>query len=143
MSTETRAGRELDVAVAERVMGWPVIRASAPNHHNRPAVVLYAEPETPDDVLAVAYDERSWEFKPSTDPAADYSVLVKVRETFTCQQFAAMLAALQQGWANRFAQRQGVMPTDHPERLCMLYEPGDYARAALAALPPAGQEKQG
>ena len=59
------------------------------------------------------------QFKPSTDPAADYSVLVKVREAWGADATGKFVDALVELWH---------FPTP------LMYRPGDYAKAALTAL---------
>ncbi len=64
----------------------------------------------------------------STDPAADYAVLEKVRTTWSPvqrQQFADALWELWQGRAGRGIESSLAVPT--------VYAPGDYALASLLA----------
>lgn len=71
--------------------------------------------------------------KYTTDPAADYSVLVKVRETWDQMRLLYFGAALDDLWA-----RLHKMPLGCEMRQCgmrqLTYQPGDYSRAALAVL---------
>lgn len=64
--------------------------------------------------------------KYTTDPAADYSVLEKVRKTWDLQQIRALSASLRYIWHERKEATPYPMET--------FYQPGDYSRAALAVL---------
>lgn len=124
--------RELDAMVAEKVMGWKYHRC----HERGKGATVYhflppgeyppawwhkptEHPKPPDNKK-----HRVFEFdlpRYTTDPAADYAVLVKVRESWTPEQTGAFVDALIALWH---------YPTP------IQYRPGDYSRAALAALSP-------
>lgn len=70
----------------------------------------------------------------SIDPAADYTVLVKVRTDWVFSKRQRFGEKLDEIFRTRTALTGGVEA--YPDRL-LRYEPGDYSRAALAALEAA------
>lgn len=74
----------------------------------------------------------------ATDPTTDYLVLCHVRETWSNKSQFAHRNQLQSMWYDRGLEREkaaGKMLVFGPNQ----YEPGDYARAALAALEQQGE----
>lgn len=113
--TTTVDTRALDAEVAERVMGWTEVREWGSGYVDRP-----------DGMGGISPTGKCIEDIPSclTDPAADYEVLRHVRETWDHSrqyQFAHALAELYR------SRKEGRHPV-------VRYQPGDYSRAALAAL---------
>jgi hypothetical protein len=106
--------REIDAAVAVKVLGW-----------RNDGLWLYDDyPNGNCEVL------RLLDFQPTTNPADDYRVLEHVRGEWAGDQKWAMRQELSVMWVDR-------MPTDTPlDPALFNYRPGDYARAALAALTP-------
>lgn len=111
-------------------MGWPKwdYVCGAPES-GKPSFTIYC-----DRVCVTHKGEREGiaEWSPSTDPAADYEVLVKVRETWEPLKVCDFRDALTLAWARAFeARRQSgtIIIVSGPNQ----YQPGDYSRAALAA----------
>lgn len=123
--------REVDAKVAELVMGWGWFLIHSGgfaylcdpksdgltgfiNGQDKPAPV---GTERLDDV------ETSFPFLPefTTDPTADYAVLVRVRETWDYAARERMDTELARVWDARGLEH-------------LAYEPGDFSKAALAAL---------
>lgn len=114
---EPEAGRELDMQVAERVMGWTPVE----NYGTRTG---FWDP----DGEYGAGDRVCWEdeIPPySTDAAADYTVLQHVRATWDEVTRRRFHRRLNQTWLERQVEEAESFPP-------LAYEPGDYARAALA-----------
>lgn len=67
----------------------------------------------------------------STDPADDYEVLKRVRETWSDEMAGAFADHLERTWH----ERSGVGP-EYERRavLACVYEPGDYSRAAISVM---------
>lgn len=148
MDIDGGSGRAADAEVAERVMGWGwvVYRYEDPTHTYRqlqpPGIATQGEPWSPGgpEFVEEAYDEYP---AFTTDPAADYLVLVKVRETWPYDRFEAFGEALRDIYQARMVDdyirvpvraksaERGFRPTSIRHAL---YEPGDYSRAALSAL---------
>jgi len=117
--------REQDAKVAEVVMGWRIGR--------------------PDSTPAFKVD---WcmngshlvctlgGFKPTTDPAADYQVLEHVREKWSQTKVCALRDELALMWSRRATERdkQATSVREFAVHGCTQYQPGDYSRAALAAI---------
>ena len=118
--------RELDAEVARKVMGWEV-------HFRNTAFWVDAADANKlcDRVLASVGDWR-----PSTDPAADYEVLKHVREQWDAEPQAEFKAALEDIWQPRSRSRGGLI-----HFYILAYAVGDYSRAALAALRAGGKEQ--
>lgn len=66
------AGRELDLAIAEKVMGWKLVNYNT----DKPAVSPedYADAANNDGWCWDGLDGEAWEWKPSTDIAAAFQV---------------------------------------------------------------------
>ena len=112
--TELQAGDELNACVAEKVMGWHV--------HHRNTVHW-----TDSDKFEYRVRGIVGEWSPSTDPAADYEVLKVVREWRGGKRRAfgdALWAIWQTRWVNAAC----------PSTAAILYQPGDYSRAAMKAV---------
>lgn len=119
--------RELDRRVAEDVMGQTV----------RTGRDLCLDPEDADAMFVNKPDakEPKWgHMLPlphySSYIAADYSVLVKVRETWSAIALVGFDDELFNTWDAR-----------SQETTYAQYQPGDYSRAALASLPTKGSTK--
>lgn len=140
MNTDERVA---DRMVAEQVFGLTVLTADGSQWADyeqcampvgEPYTVIHdardPEPTDPDSRRAWTDTCRVDEFH--KDPAADYSVLVKVLETWTPEALIAFRTALRELWASRddphFKVNEFVVLDGGR------YEPGDYSRAALAAL---------
>jgi hypothetical protein len=141
---EEMAPRERDAAVAREVIGLSHVM-----HGLDPMDGWATVPE----INPIPYDPRmadrgciegwyhrtedGWSHVPhySTSAAADYAVLKHVRETWglsaQCDKAWAFQNRLQEMW---LARRPGVLAP--PYIVACLYEPGDWSRAALAALSP-------
>jgi len=102
---EVMNNREIDVLVAEKVFGWRDINWYE-NERGR-------HPQSK-NMLIDRY---------TTNASDDYKVLCKVRETWNNEQQADFGSALETIWQERNACHFGLD-----------YQPGDYSRAALAAL---------
>lgn len=108
-------GRDLDRAVAERVFGRDPLQARHGLHEDGDIEYHWGYPAG--HSTAPHY---------STDPVADYEVLRHVREKWTDAKSTAFVKACYDLW-NR---ERGTIG----EAAWVDYEPGDYSRAALAAL---------
>lgn len=114
--------RELDAKVADKVMGWKV--------HGRPFPgpghwVTDKNGAFIGNIDGGEVNEKHW--RPSVDAAADYEVLKRVRETWTDEQQDNFEVALED---IMIAKESNYPNTWH----VILYEPGDWSRAALKAL---------
>jgi hypothetical protein len=112
--------REMDARIAEKVMGWPVVPYVGWVLRQGPFVAR-------EGGLVEVQGGENDRWSPSTDIAADYSVLIQVRETWNAserQDFENELVAI---W--RMRAEQAKSPNCE-----MLYKPGDYSLAALACL---------
>ena len=120
--TEVQAGPELlelNARVAEKVMGWKPVQY--------PGGIYWDEGEQ-GPIPGGKFSPRfSGSFKPSTDPAADYGVL-KVAREWPVTRRQAFCKALLDIWHERRAE------AGYPSLGGILYEPGDYSRAALKAV---------
>jgi hypothetical protein len=116
--------RELDALVAEKVMGWTFFDVSGGQIPKHEATMCWASPGSP------SHHREELPFY-STDPTADYSVLVRVRETWGWKMRDAFYAALCAAWTERRTSNVHLGWGDHSS---LWYSPGDYSRAALAAL---------
>ena len=114
--------RKLDAEVAEKVIGWRVEWTDAGGLGLAPWVSYDGSTR----YLCEHY---------STDPAADYSVLVKVRETWDADARELFLEALQDVMIERSSVTKGIGLA-----WLAMYRPGDYSRAALAALRSTGEK---
>lgn len=104
---------------AERVMGWEY------HEHENGSCYLGGNKDP-----SCLWDYRArGDWSPSTDPAADYEVLVHVRENWGPQKQCAFVVELQK---TRYAKARHINIPAMVADLC--YESGDYSRAALAAL---------
>ncbi|MCH7792402.1 MAG: hypothetical protein IID31_09015, partial [Planctomycetes bacterium] len=83
------AGPELDALVAERVMGWE-------KYNPEDAPACWQQKNTGDWIMHFIKESLSW--SPSTDVAADYEVLVFVRENFSPEQQKTMAFTLSLKW---------------------------------------------
>jgi hypothetical protein len=87
-----------------------------------------------DGVLRDAYNVDKWH--PTTNPADDYRVLEHVRDTWGEQQFHLMQIEITAMWRERLEQHQADSPYLQ-FAFGVMYRPGDYARAAIAAIKAA------
>ncbi len=107
----------------ERVYHFAAPHYLAPSFWKQPTQIEgEPPPQKPGRVHHVCYGPPNY----TTDIAADYSVLVKVRETWDSEATGRFVDALIALWH---------FPTP------IQYRPGDYSKAALKALSP--QEGQG
>lgn len=140
--------RRLDAEVAEKVMGWE--RWTCSDYGYREADLFKdathlttwrkVGPEIPLGEHAEAMVPRY-----STDIAADYEVLKHVRETWEPTAFAAFMAALRHIHHDRiaaFTRARKWNAYRDGNRSEVMYEPGDYSRAALAALATLAPAKE-
>lgn len=124
-SIASKSNEEINVAVAEEVMRWP---RSDPGFHPRP------------DCYIQVYVDGSYQvrtrtcnnWKPSTDTAADYSVLVFIRGAWSTEQQCQFRDELRMLWEARAMERNRTVfnYVSGPNQ----YELGDYSRAALSAI---------
>ncbi len=122
--TDTMTNEQIDVAAAVDVMGWSVRHAFAP-----PAPTPEFEMFDVGIVVWRCAEQlvpEAW--SPSTNPAHDYEVLVYVREHWGGEDTCLVREALTLSWERRWAERGGKLACGS-----IMYEPGDYARAAIAA----------
>jgi hypothetical protein len=98
--------RELDAKVADKVFGMRVEFYESEN-----------------------YDPMSNAPSYTTDTAADYEVLRRVREKWSRAKFKAFVLALDDLWDARIGDKH-----ESPGQWACMYEPGDWSRAALKAL---------
>lgn len=130
--------RAMDARVAEMVMGWTWATLNPERYPDTPPARFLISPEeasrswnVPATLdLPLDTPDHAWNSAPhyTTDTAADYEVLRHVRRFWSAEQrmrFGRVLVhKIWRGrWGNGWA-----MPA------AMLYEPGDYARAALAVM---------
>lgn len=115
--------RELDIEVAVKVMGY------SRDKDARLIRVLVNHPSVPEGTT-ISDGPKPY----TTDASADYQVLARVRQKWTLDQLFAFERALNLAWDSR-------TKDDAPHLLH--YEPGDYSRAALAALTPAAGREGG
>lgn len=133
-------GRELDAEVAREVMGWRIFQTGNAGkvlwHESRgewgnPPAQPTTEPHDPirDHHWAVYVPEYT------TDAADDYSVLVKVRETWDHDQLQEFARLLYDAANDREGARFPEGYDGHMDFVgCgVFYKPGDFSRAALAA----------
>ena len=122
-------GRELDRAVAEKVMGC--YEKERTRFRRRTVYDLVIPGGT--DAISFFAPGACWAAVPhySTCPRDDYSVLVKVRTDWVYSQRAAFTEQLDLILRTRIPLTNGVEA--YPNRL-LRYEPGDYSKAALAAM---------
>jgi hypothetical protein len=120
--------REVDLLVAQRVFGLKL-----DDEDSRLVRVPVDHPSCPPGTT-LGNSPKPY----VTDANADCSVLVRVRETWTTAQQGAFRNALEDSWTRRTRAFQGPHPY-----LLMCYEPGDYAKAALAALAALPPETSG
>lgn len=116
---EMEAGPALDALVAEKVFGWKKTRGVG-------GLTGYGRDAAGELRVLPAY---------STDIAADYSVLVHIRDAWSANQLKNFRAHLWKTWD---ARHRGLMVLKSE----LSYEPGDYSRAALAALSPTPSQKE-
>lgn len=131
--------REIEILVAEKVMGWTYTRPA--NRYDlrspgslRPDFMLDYQIDFVDGPKPDVFVDTSMVPAYLTDPAADYSVLVRVRETWSDdpeqKRFRVAFAKITE---DRRAAKAGQWRASG-SGMFMFYEPGDYSRAALAAL---------
>jgi hypothetical protein len=122
--------RELDIQIAERIMGIaPLdIRAKGSTETVR---VWTRQPNLYKDGARSASDLRLWALpdRYTTAPDADYEVLKRVRETWDEPSQFRLGNLLDEVWAARTSLGHRYVPEN-----AVMYEPGDYAKAALAAI---------
>lgn len=141
---------EMEIEVAERVMGarWVTSCSSRQSHCLQPAEKV--DEYSPSHVftretLPAGHTARAFWEPPHylRDPAADYSVLEKVRKTFNREQFGMMLNAITSIYCDRFVKHTGALrPDENSRRVFLLYEPGDYSKAALSCIRASRQEEK-
>jgi hypothetical protein len=119
--SSTPHSRRIDALVSERVMGWKEGTLAA----YAECVALYGQEET-DEAFAWAGVLHY-----TSDPAADYLVLVKVRESWTDGMHSAFLRILEASLRLRAAESETLDPKYDA---WLMYKPGDYSHAALLAL---------
>lgn len=100
----------IDAEVAEKVMGWHSVHTE---RHGEEWHAYGLPPDKEFDCTPVP--------KFTTDPTADYAALARVRETWDYAARERMDTELARVWDARGLEH-------------LAYEPGDYSRAALAAL---------
>lgn len=138
--TELQAGAELKLRVAEKVIGWTrstriskvelaLCRADGTNP--RPVEEWWQRPGEPADGQFAVHESDVPDYP--TDPAADYEVLVHVREHWPNEK--------PDGWWEKFCEHLWELQCEHKKHGWNpifdshgLYRPGDYSRAALVAL---------
>ena len=134
------AGPELDALVAERVMGWGWVQFTRYNNHfqSRKGRFLTSDPKWYCSAHEAKRSKISFVLHPcpywqlvsfSSDIAADYEVLVFVRENWDKGKrltFGFQLSTL-------FDDRWTIDDFGDIETAGYYYQPGDYSRAALAA----------
>lgn len=104
------AGRELDALIAEKVMGWKVFRNGEHGPHRW-------EAETDRGTLRVIDSSYSGDgFSPSTDIAAAWEVVEKVRKE--AGDFQLALVDYGSAWAARFDKASAVERTA-PHAICL------------------------
>lgn len=133
--------REDDARVAELVMGTLSFRQSGSWYHITINGTERASEQGRDRALKYALNlggDRLVVPHYTTDPAADYQVLEHVREKWEPLQHCTMRDELQMAWGER-ARDAEVAQVWGPTQ----YRPGDYSRAALAALDKEQQDGQG
>ena len=119
---------DFNARVAELVMGWKPRGGGLFWQQNESRMRLIRDSVIHlkrIEMTLAEYDEYKFLFSPDTDPTADYSVLVKVRETWSKIKQAAFLVVLEDIMCQR---------TLGAALRLLAYEPGDYARAALAVV---------
>lgn len=124
--------RVLDALVEQNVFGRDVTWVKGSDGAGIPCVLgqgvgLIIKDETPEgkSVDGVGYVVARY----TTDPAADYSVLVHVRENWDWEAQQKFAYCLDQ---RVYMARQIKLRSQIPRTL--IYQPGDYSRAALQAL---------
>lgn len=119
----------VNAAVAEKVMKW--------RHHRAESVEWMARDHWETDRRGYVVVDK---WNPLTSPTDDYEVLKKVRESWSPVDQRRMSDILNEIWAQHRLDDIHSKPkvVDYPY-LDLLYEPGDYARAALAVVE--GEEK--
>lgn len=122
--------RERDAIVAEKVMRWlneddyrdrPIPRGEITTFANEVQRVLRGVPY---QMHNGDWSRHYENWRPSTAPADDYSVLQHVRETWDLCRESLFSSALTALWSGR----NGLLPT-----FIMAYAPGDYSLAAIVA----------
>lgn len=115
-----------DELIAERVMGWKRHKMYA-NYNG--------EWMLPDGSI------KHYCFTPkfTTDIAADYMVLERVRETWSVTQEREFESSLFVIWDERSSSREKTQNVSWPIH-AVLYIPGDYALAALLTLESEGKK---
>ena len=113
--------RKIDALVAEKVMGWgKYVR----NEFSR----MVPDHSAPD--YEYNFDRPSTLPPYSTNAKYDYQVLKQVRENWDAEQTGNFCGQLDLIWMARYYGRTDPRLKDG----VLQYEPGDYSRAALAAL---------
>ena len=118
---DEQAGPELDARVAMEVMGWSY--QTFPDGPCPHVKHWYATSPCPENARHESWRAKCPRF--STDPAADYEVLKVVRR-WPDDRHPFFAKALERIWMDRCQH-------DSLPLWSMLYEPGDYSRAALKA----------
>lgn len=114
--------RTLDARVARLIMGW------------RPRIVRDWPAPSRDGNTARSPDVPRY----TSDPAADYEVLRRVRETWSYALNVEFARQLERTWKDRLY--AGTIGPFSNWACC--YQPGDYARAALKTLELETQQMQ-
>lgn len=126
--------REQDAKVAELVMGFartPVRIRGSINH-----VDCWLRLDAPENGHWAAHELRAY-YGPreyTTDPAADYQVLEHVRGAWEPDRLCKMRDELEKVWWQRAHEIEQAEDTQLQVYGCTQYRPGDYSRAALAAV---------
>lgn len=133
--------RTLDAYIAEHVMGWKPMRRGLywSDDKHRAQMILDSDIHQARIKLGIEGDciGDGFVFAPSTDPAADYQVLERVRETdpdWLCR----MREELKRAWDER-AYAHEEMTSKREVYGCTQYLPGDYSRAAATVLDAEGE----
>lgn len=113
--------RILDARVARRIMGW------------KPHIVQERRSNTRADAANPMIPDVPWY---TSDPAADYEVLKRVRATWSPALNVEFARQLERIWKDRFYAGM-TLPLLSSWVCC--YQPGDYSRAALRALDAEAQ----
>jgi hypothetical protein len=127
---DAATARERDCWVAEKVMGWRQV--SIPPVEHAFAKCEGREPDPGPWRVMPGYDPiTALKSVPeyTTDPAADYEVLKRVRETW--EDTSDFHHALSEIWGFRHFRTKHMLWVNP-----LLYEPGDWAHAAYLALSP-------
>ena len=125
------AGPELNALIATEVMGWKHVSAG----------YYWAKSRVPGGLAKRKAIVTDW--SPSTDPSADYEVLVFVRENWDSQKFQAfqrcLLRVLYKHTHMGMTESEVIPDSDPWDGFWFtgFYQPGDYSRSALLTTLPA------